>query len=211
MMTRSVLVSHVKFDDGLLDRKLVDIKNVLQGDEMQVAMRRTAADIDSLWERTIYQYFDSTKTMQVTSVDKMVRHLGGNDPKGEWKPTERYFTRSTSGLLGKACHVTVGASGRISVRMKKLVQSTSVKQKWQGADYGEFLRKGIGPSMGAYDPPSGKRMILSDDDNTVWWACGYHPGFTNRRWKRFVGEFKEQYKEIVRKNMTGVVRKVMAG
>ena len=211
MMAKVRLISHVRVDDKDIRSKITSMQQILETEEVKLAVAKTTGEIDNLWRRTINRHFDSTRNTPIRSIDKMVKHTSGMNPKGEWKPTEAWFTRSTSGRLQNACDVRVGRSGRLGVYMKRLPQTTSQKTKWQGADYGEFLRKGIGPSIGAYDPPSGKRMILSDDDGFVWWACGWHPGFTNKRWKGFVEEFKEEYKILVRQNVGEAVRRVVHG
>ncbi|MDD2255201.1 hypothetical protein [Methanoculleus sp.] len=207
-MTRPVIVSHVHFA-GDLKKRLTNIEGVLASEEVGIALAKTANDIDHLWESTIYEYFNTTRNMQITSFDKKVRIVTPMNQKGEWKETPRWFTRSTSGQLGRACRVRVSKAGRISISMGKLPQTTSTKKQWVTSDYGDFLRRGIGPSQGGYDPPSGKRMIISDDDGTVWWACGYHPGFTNKKWRKFMENFKREYKEVVVRNMRGALMKVL--
>jgi len=104
----------------------------------------------------------------------------------------------------------VSERGRISVMMMPIYQWTSKKSRWLGADYGQFLRKGTAPGFGAFDPPSGKRMVSMDEGGTVWWACGMHPGVSDNRWKRFMNDFKRQYKVMVEKNMRrAIVKAVM--
>lgn len=203
-----MIVSHVHMA-GDLKKKIADMKEILASDEIQQALDETSSEIDAIWRRSIYKYFNKTSQMPVMSYDEKTRVVNPMTLEVEWKETPRYVTRQTSGQLGRACRVNVSSGGRISISMAKLTQWTSQKKKWMGADYGEFLRKGIRPSLGAYDPPSGKRMILSDDDGMVYWACGVHPGFTNEKWLRFMDEFKTQYKTVVVMNMRKAILEVM--
>ena len=127
-MSRPVIVSHVHMA-GDLKKKIANMKEILASDEIQQALDETSSEIDAIWRRSIYKYFNKTSQMPVMSYDEKTRVVNPMTLEVEWKKTPRYVTRQTSGQLGRACRVSVSSGGRISISMAKLTLPVDKSKK----------------------------------------------------------------------------------
>ena len=67
-----MIVSHVHMA-GDLKKKIANMKEILASDEIQQALEETSSEIDAIWRRTIYRYFNKTSQMFVISYDEKTR------------------------------------------------------------------------------------------------------------------------------------------
>lgn len=97
--------------------------------------------------------------------------------------------QDTSGQLGDSLFFHINLPLNMMLGMRGIFHN--------GEEYGQYLRRGTGPSPGMYWPPFDKRI-----------KRGTHPGISDDPWKTWMKVFKAYLRVAVRKEVENHIRRI---